>query len=266
MRTPEQSFYRLYTIMQTLRGPNGCPWDREQTPKSIRGNLIEEAYECVEAITQEDTPHIREELGDVFLVATFMAYMYEQEGRFTLKEVLDELCDKLVRRHPHVFSTGSEADTPDKVVAQWKDIKVTVEGKKPKDSLVDDVPHSLPPLDRAYKIQKKVATVGFDWERIEEVWKKVKEEVAEAEQSWKEGDTEKLEEEVGDLLFSLVNVSRFLQIDPSVALSRTLTKFSRRFKEMERRLKSLGLKPGADQFALMDKLWEEIKNEETVKD
>jgi len=264
MNTPMEAFSRLYEIMKTLRGPNGCPWDREQTPKTIRSNLIEEAYECVEAITQDDIPHIREELGDVYLVTTFMAYMYEQEGKFSLADVLTELCEKLVRRHPHVFGTGSDADTSEKVVAQWKDIKVAVEGKKPKDSILDEVSHALPPLDRAYKIQKKASKVGFDWERIEDVWGKVKEEINEAETSWREGNKEKLEEEVGDLLFSLVNVARFLNVDPSVALSRTITKFNRRFKEMERRLKDQGLKPSADHFPLMDKLWNEIKIEETA--
>jgi len=264
MNTPKEAFSRLYEIMQTLRGPNGCPWDREQTPKSIRSNLIEEAYECVEAVTSNDIPHIREELGDVYLVTTFMAYMYEQEGKFTLAEVLQELCEKLIRRHPHVFGTGSEADTAEKVVAQWKDIKVTVEGKKPKDSILDEVSHALPPLDRAYKLQKKAAKVGFDWERIEDVWAKVKEEIQEAEASWQEGNKEKLEEEVGDILFSLVNVARFLGIDPSVALSRTITKFNRRFKEMERRLKTQGLLPSSEQFHLMDKLWNEIKTEEAA--
>ena len=264
MKTPQEAFSRLYEIMKTLRSPGGCPWDREQTPKSIRSNLIEEAYECVEAITSEDISHIREELGDVYLVTTFMAYMYEQEGEFTLTEVLTELCDKLVRRHPHVFGTGSDADTAEKVVAQWKDIKVAVEGKKPKDSILDEVSHALPPLDRAYKLQKKAAKVGFDWERIEDVWDKVQEEIKEAEASWHEGNKEKLEEEVGDLLFSLVNVARFLGIDPSIALSRTITKFHRRFKEMERRLKTQGLKPSSEQFHLMDKLWNEIKIEEAA--
>jgi tetrapyrrole methylase family protein/MazG family protein len=248
--------------MKILRSPAGCPWDQEQTPKTIRSNLIEEAYECIDAITSDDTSHIREELGDIYLVSTFMAYMYEQEGRFTVAEVLEELCEKLIRRHPHVFGTGSEADTAEKVVHQWKNIKVTVEGKKPKDSILDEVPHALPPLDRAYKIQKKAAKVGFDWAKIEDVWSKVREEVEESEEAWKEGDREKLEEEVGDLLFSLVNVARYLEVDPSVALSRTLVKFNRRFKEMEQRMKKQGLTPSAAQFELMDQLWNEIKQEE----
>lgn len=262
IKTPAESFNRLYEIMKILRSPGGCPWDREQTPKTIRSNLIEEAYECIDAITSDDTSHIREELGDIYLVSTFMAYMYEQEGRFSVSEVLEELCEKLIRRHPHVFGTGSEADTPEKVVNQWKDIKVTVEGKKPKDSILDEVPHALPPLDRAYKIQKKAARVGFDWAKIEDVWSKVREEVEEAEEAWKEGDREKLEEEVGDLIFSLVNVARYLDVDPSVALSRTLVKFNRRFKEMEHRMKKQGLTPSASQFELMDQLWNEIKQEE----
>ena len=218
MKNPAKSFERLYEIMKKLRSPGGCPWDREQTPKSIRSNLVEEAYECVEAVTANDLPHIKEEIGDVFLVNTFMAYMYEQEGRFSVAEALDGVSDKLVRRHPHVFGEGSTADTPDKVIAQWKDIKVTVEGKKPKDSVIDEVSHALPPMDRAYKIQKKAAKVGFDWKEAGDVWAKVREEAEEARLACEHGDRDRVEDEIGDILFSLVNVSRFLKIDPSVAL------------------------------------------------
>jgi tetrapyrrole methylase family protein/MazG family protein len=264
MKNPAESFEKLYEIMKKLRSPEGCPWDIEQTPRSVRSNLVEEAYETVEAINSGDTHHIREELGDIYLVATFMAYMYEQEGRFSVTDALDEVCAKLIRRHPHVFGEKSEADTPDKVLAQWKDIKVKVEGKKQKDSVIDEVSHALPPLDRAYKIQKKAAKAGFDWAAIEDVWAKVREETDEAEEAFAAADADKLEDELGDLLFSLVNVARFLKIDPSVALSRTIVKFSRRFKEMERRMKEKGLAPKAEHFALMDDLWNSIKTEEKI--
>jgi tetrapyrrole methylase family protein/MazG family protein len=262
MNDPAKSFQRLYDVMKKLRSPGGCPWDIEQTPKSIRSNLIEEAYECVEAVNSGDTPHIREEIGDVYLVSTFMAYMFEQEGTFSVGEVLEELCDKLVRRHPHVFGTGSDADTPDKVVAQWKEIKVHVEGKKPKDSIIDEVSHALPPLDRAYKIQRKAAKVGFDWKDLGDVWAKVREETEEAREACERGDRDRVEDELGDIIFSLVNVARFLKVDPSVALSRTIVKFSRRFKEVEKRMKKKGLSPAAEHFDLMDRLWNEVKEEE----
>ena len=259
MKNPAESFQRVYEIMKKLRSPEGCPWDREQDPKSIRSNLVEEAYECVEAVTAGDLPHIKEEIGDVYLVTTFMAYMFEQEGGFSVADALDGLAEKLVRRHPHVFGEGSAADTPDKVIAQWRDIKVSVEGKKPKDSVIDEVSHALPPLDRAYKIQKKAAKVGFDWKEAGDVWDKVREEAEEARRACEHGDRDRIEDEIGDILFSVVNVARFLKIDPSVALSRTIVKFSRRFREVERRMKERGLAPGADHFALMDSLWNEIK-------
>jgi tetrapyrrole methylase family protein/MazG family protein len=260
---PEQAFLRVYEVMKKLRSPEGCPWDREQTPASVRSNLVEETYECVEAINSGDGPHIQEELGDVFLVAAFMAYMYEQEGAFSVADVLNGLADKLIRRHPHVFAGGSGADTPGKVIAQWNTIKVTLEGKKPKDSALDGVPRTLPPLDRAYKIQKKAAKAGFDWNRAEDVWAKVREETGEAEAACAGGSAEAVEEEIGDLFFSLVNLSRFLKIDPSVALTRAITKFGRRFREMERRMKEKGLALDRDNLEVMDSFWNEVKQEES---
>ncbi|MDR2588013.1 MAG: nucleoside triphosphate pyrophosphohydrolase [Spirochaetales bacterium] len=255
------SFCRVYEVMRALRGPGGCPWDREQTPSSVRANLVEEAYECIEAITSRKPGHIREELGDVFLVATFMAYMYEEEGAFSVADVLEGLADKLVRRHPHVFGDSS-ADTADKVLAQWKEIKVKVEGKKPKDSVIDEVPGALPPLERAYKIQKKAAKAGFDWSAAEDVWDKVREETEEAHCACASANADKLEEEIGDLFFSIVNLSRFLKIDPSLALARASAKFTRRFQEVERRMKEEGLPLSRENFALMDRLWDEVKGEE----
>ncbi|MDR1626085.1 MAG: nucleoside triphosphate pyrophosphohydrolase [Spirochaetia bacterium] len=259
---PEKAFLRVYGVMKRLRSPGGCPWDREQTPASVRGNLIEEAYECVEAIASGDASHVREELGDVYLVATFMAYMYEQEGAFTVADVLDGLADKLIRRHPHVFGGQGGVETSQKVVAQWNDIKVRLEGKKPKNSAIDGVSQSLPPLERAYKIQKKAAKAGFDWARVEDVWAKVREETEEARAACAGGGADKIEEEIGDLFFSLTNLARFLKIDPSLALSRALAKFSRRFREVERRMKERGLSLGKDSFAEMDGLWDAVKSEE----
>jgi tetrapyrrole methylase family protein/MazG family protein len=261
MENPENAFLRVYEVMKKLRSPEGCPWDREQTPVSVRNNLIEEAYECVEAITSGEASHIREELGDVYLVATFMAYMYEEAGVFTVAGVLEGLRDKLVRRHPHVFGTGSGADTPEKVLTQWNDIKVSVEGKKPRDSLLDGVSRALPPLERAREIQKKAAGAGFDWTDVEDVWAKVSEETREVRAARAGGEADKIEEEIGDLFFSLVNLARFLKIDPSLALSRAVTKFSRRFQEVEKRMKDEGLAMNRDNFAVMDEIWNKVKKE-----
>jgi len=247
--------------MKKLRSPEGCPWDREQTPSSVRGNLVEEVYECIEAITLGDTANILEELGDVYLVATFMAYMYEQEGTFTVASVLESLADKLVRRHPHVFAQHMDGDNPKKVIERWNNIKVTVEGKKPHDSIIDGVSRSLPPLERAYKIQKKAAAAGFDWNRADEVWDKLAEETGEARAACAEGDPDKIEDEMGDLFFSMVNLSRFLKVDPALALNRAITKFSGRFKEVEKRMKGKGLELSAENFAIMDSLWNEVKKE-----
>ena len=265
MKNSEQAFLRVYEVMKKLRSPEGCPWDREQTPKTIRGNLVEEAYECIDAVTSGDVKHIQEELGDVYLVATFMAYMYEQEGVFSIADVLNGLSDKLIRRHPHVFGSGSSADTADKVVDQWKEIKVTVEGKKPKDSVLDEVSQALPPLDKAYKIQKKAAKAGFDWEKTDDVWNKVREEIEEAYEACSEGNEDKVEDEIGDLFFSLINLARFLKIDPSVSLSRAVAKFTQRFKEVEIRMKEKNLPMNKDNFKIMDSLWDEVKTQSGIR-
>lgn len=252
------AFSLLYTIIARLRAPDGCPWDREQSPASIRGNILEEAYELVEAISEGDLEHAREETGDLFLLAVMTAYMYEQESAFSVASALQGVAEKLVRRHPHVFG-AEEAATASGVVELWNSIKETKEGRRKKDSLMDEVPRHLPPLERAYKIQKKAAKAGFDWAAREEVWEKVREELKEAEAEKQAGDQERLEEEMGDLLFSLINVARFSGIDPSVALQRTNEKFSKRFRYIEKRLKEEGLKPAAEHFSRMDSLWNEAK-------
>jgi tetrapyrrole methylase family protein / MazG family protein len=264
MSQEAESFDRLFGIIKRLRAPDGCPWDREQTPKSTRANLIEEAYETIEAINDGDTPHVREELGDVSMVLLMMAYMYEQQDSFTVKEVFDEISEKLIRRHPHVFGDAEAADAA-AVLTQWNVIKETVEGRPKKDSVLDEVSRALPPLERAYKLQKKAAKRGFDWTEISAVWAKLREEVDEAEEACTEArpgnqtDADHFEEEIGDLLFSVVNVSRSLHVDPSVALDRAAAKFSRRFKSVEKEMKARGIAMGTESFALMDRLWDEAK-------
>ena len=253
------AFKKLYEVVVRLRAPNGCPWDKEQTPLSLRSDLIEETYECIEAIDEQDPSHIKEELGDIFLLATMIAYMHEQEGLFSVAGALEGISEKLIRRHPHVFGEkGETALSSSEVLKNWAKIKVEQEGRKPKDSILDEVHRGLPPLDRAWKLQKKAAKAGFDWPDVAGVIAKVKEELEEVETAIA-GTTDKgdeaLEGELGDLLFSVVNLCRFFDIEPSVALQRTNIKFTERFKYVEQRMKENGLEMNADNLAVMDQYW-----------
>ncbi|GAB1456215.1 nucleoside triphosphate pyrophosphohydrolase [Spirochaetota bacterium] len=266
----KEAFGRLYDIFVRLRSADGCPWDREQTPASIRGNLIEEAYECVEAINEGETDHIKEEIGDVMLVATMMAVIYEETGSFTLAEALDTTSDKLIRRHPHVFA-DAEADTPNAVLKQWNDIKEKVEGRRKKDSVLDSVSKALPPLERAYKLQKAAAKVGFDWPDPKGSWDKLEEELAESREAFcaieakaASGDDDSveramLEDEIGDLLFSVVNVARMHRVDPAIAMHRALEKFSSRFRYVEKQMAVAGEKMEHGKLEMMDLYWDEAK-------
>lgn len=263
MHDTAASFDRLYGIVQRLRAPDGCPWDREQSPASLRGDLIEECYECVEAINEGDPAHVREELGDVFLLATMIAYMHEQEGSFRVADALEEVCEKLIRRHPHVFGE-SEAATAAEVLKQWDVIKVEQEGRKPKDSILDEVSRAMPPLERAYKLQKKAAKVGFDWPDADLVWAKVHEELDEAKQAFAAHRAAELEEELGDLLFSVVNICRYVGVDPAIALHGTNGKFVQRFRHVERRMKETGQVMEKGKLDIMDEFWNEAKQVENA--
>jgi len=259
--TNTEAFKKLYDIIVHLRGPDGCPWDREQTPLSVRGNLLEETYECIEAINEKEPNHIKEELGDLYLLATLLSYMYEQEGLFSVTEVIDGLSDKLIRRHPHVFASAP-ASSPDEALKNWTRVKVEQEGRKPKDSILDEVSRGFPPLERAWKLQKKAAKAGFDWPDAAGVIAKLKEELAEVEASLAAGtgpENTALEEELGDLLFSAVNLCRYFDIEPSVALQRTNTKFTERFKFVEKRMKENRQEMTPQNLAVMDKYWDEAK-------
>ncbi len=260
MNNPESAFKRLYDIVTTLRGPEGCPWDREQTPNSIRGNLIEEAYECVEAVNEGAIPHIREEIGDVFLLATMFAVMYEEQGAFAVADSLDSISDKLVRRHPHVFA-DSKADTPDAVIHQWNEIKEKVEGRRKKDSALDGVSRGMPPLERSYKLQKAAAKVGFDWPDHNGPWEKLREEISEAQEACTAANPsqERVEDEIGDILFSVVNVARAHHVNPALALHRALEKFSTRFRHVEKRMAETGQTMEQGKLDAMDVFWNEAK-------
>ena len=256
-----RAFSRLVEIIRLLRAPEGCPWDREQTPDSIRTNLIEEAYECVSAIEEQDDPNLEEELGDLFLVATMIAYMKEQEGSFRVNDSLRHVCAKLIRRHPHVFS-DAQKETPDEVIEQWNHIKDNFEGKKHKHSALERVPRTLPPLERALEIQKKVAKVGFDWKQAAPVWSKLSEEIEELKSAEQSGDPREIEQEVGDLLFTVVNLSRMLDIDPTLALNGANQKFIHRFHQLESRLRDQDLRPEDTNLETMDRIWEQIKTDD----
>jgi len=256
-----EAFRLFFTVVARLRASDGCPWDRAQTPSSIRGNIIEEAYELAEAITENDNSHMREETGDLFLLAAMVGYMSEQEGRYTVCDALLDSAAKLMRRHPHVFGEA-EVDSPEQVVQQWNEIKEKVEGRRRRDSILDEVHRHLPPLEKAYKLQKKAAKAGFDWQNRGDVWAKLEEEMDELKKADAEADPDGLEEEFGDLLFSVINAARLYGIDPSVALHRTNEKFARRFRHVEARMKERKLPLSAEYMDLMDRFWNEGKENE----
>ena len=274
--TQNEAFRKLYDVVVRLRGPGGCSWDREQTPRSLRSDLIEETYECIEAIDQENPANIKEELGDIFLLVTMLAYMHEEKGFFSVADTLEGISEKLIRRHPHVFGTSSggassggvntdseavPALSSEEILKNWAKMKVEQEGRRPKDSILDEVRRGLPPLDRAWKLQKKAAKAGFDWPDTAGVIAKVKEELEEVEAAMietKAGNA--LETELGDLLFSVVNLCRFFDIDPSVALQRTNIKFTERFRHVEKRMKECGQEMEAENLNLMDQYWNEAKS------
>jgi len=277
--TTSESFNALYETVMKLRSPEGCKWDREQSPSTLRGALVEETYECLEAIDENDPAHIAEELGDLFLLATMISYMHEQEGKFSVADALKGVNEKLIRRHPHVFGDVIVKDSAE-ILSNWAMIKVQ-EGRKPKDSLLDEVSSGIPPMDRSYALQKKAAKAGFDWPDKEGVIAKIieeldevravigKEQITEDKEQLSENKEKKtknmshnnqeLEGELGDLLFAVINLCRFLKVDPSVALRRTNSKFVERFKHVETRMKETGQEMTKENLDVMDRFWEEAK-------
>lgn len=255
-----QTFADFLNIISTLRSPGGCPWDKEQTPQTLRGNLIEEAYEAVEAIDDNDPPHVREELGDVLLLVAMLTQMYAEADEFNMDDVVKEISAKLTRRHPHVFGDEKVEDA-DEVLKNWDRIKIDLEGRSSAESALDGIPGSLPPLERSYKIQKKAAKQGFDWPDIEGPKSKIAEELAEIDEAIETGSAIHLESEIGDLLFSVVNYSRHLGIDPALALGRTNAKFEKRFKHVESRMTEDGEKMAPENLEIMDGYWDSAKTQ-----
>ncbi|MCQ2242284.1 nucleoside triphosphate pyrophosphohydrolase [Treponema sp.] len=252
-----ESFLKLYEITKKLRSEDGCPWDKKQTPSTLRETFIEETFEVIDAITEGDPMHAKEELGDAFFNIVLISYCYEQAGDFTISEVLDEISEKLVRRHPHVFG-DVQADTAAKVIKQWDKIKEEVEGRK-SDSVLDSVPNGFPPLLKAYKMLKKAAKKGFDWRSVEQAESKVCEELEEISGAVMENNREHLEEEVGDMLLAAVNYCRKLGIDPNVALEKATKKFSSRFRYVEKEMKERHLEMTESNDNQMLALWKEAK-------
>ena len=250
-------FEELISIMKRLRGPGGCPWDAEQTHESLTRYLLEETYEVIEAIEAQSPEHIKEELGDLLLQPVFHAAIAEEAGTFTMNDVIATLCDKLIRRHPHVFGDLQIADSTAQI-ENWEQIKKAEKGVE-RASALSGVPPHLPALLKAQKITEKAARVGFDWEHVDQVMAKVMEELHEFEEAMAAGDNEHMEAELGDLLFAIVNLGRFLSINPEEALRKTIARFQQRFQFVEDSLHNRGQQMKSTPLAEMDRLWEEAK-------
>ena len=252
-----EAFERVLDVMETLR--EKCPWDRKQTFDSLRCNTIEEAHELADAIQQLDMPNIKKELGDVLLHILFYALMAQEKDEFDIADVCNALCDKLIFRHPHVYGEVN-ADTPDAVLQNWEQIKLKEkEGNK---SVLSGVPAGLPALIKAHRIQDKARNVGFDWEEREQVWDKVREEIAEFKAEVAVADADKMEAEFGDLMFSIINAARLYKINPENALERTNKKFIRRFNYLEEKTIKQGRNLKDMTLAEMDEIWNEAKRQE----
>ncbi len=251
------NFTHAMEIMRRLRAPGGCPWDAEQSHESLKRYLIEECYEVIEAIDKNDDMLLKEELGDLLLQPLFHASIAEERGAFTINDVLETLADKLIRRHPHVFG-DQEIRTSNEQVANWEKIKKEEKGGERKSALSGVPPH-LPSLMKAQKITEKAARVGFDWEHTDAVYAKVLEELHELEETIADGNEERMEAELGDLLFAIVNLGRFLSINPEEALRKTINRFESRFSHIEETLHSRGVNLKDTSTEEMELLWEEAK-------
>src|SRR5437016_8345018 len=265
-----EKFERLVEIMDTLRGPNGCPWDKQQDFNSLKPMLVEEVYEVLEAVENGDFDGISEELGDLLLHVVFHAYLGKEAGQFDINTVIDKICEKLVRRHPHVFGTES-ASTADEVIKNWEAIKAQEKAQKLKNrtpeqrSLLEGIPSKLPAIHEAHQISSRAARVGFDWPDVEGIFEKLQEEVRELREVIAEGNDhrrrERLEDEIGDMLFVIVNIARFLKIDTESAMKRAIRKFKARFQYMERELARQGKTVEQVKLDEMEALWQKAKSE-----
>lgn len=248
----------LREIMRILRSPGGCPWDREQNHASIKKSLIEETYEVIEAINKEDDTLLCEELGDVLLQVVFHAQMAQERNAFGFDEIADGICKKLIERHPHVFG-DIKVDNSAEVLVNWEQIKSQSKNRKTQTDKMLSVPRELPALMRSTKLQEKAAKVGFDWENADGAFDKIDEEARELKEAYKSGETEHIKEELGDLLFSVVNVSRFLDVDAEEALTLSADKFLNRFAVVEKLADERGIDMKSSSIEELDRLWDEAK-------
>ena len=255
--------YDLVEIMEILRKPSGCPWDAKQTHESIKKNFIEETYEVVEAINKDDSDLLCEELGDVMMQVVFHAQMEKEKGVFDFDDVCDGVCKKLIERHPHVFG-DVKVDSAEEVLVNWDAIKRKSKNQKTATESMLSVPRELPALMRATKIQKKAADVGFDWESVDGALDKLGEETQELKDAISCGNKDHIEEEFGDLLFSAVNVSRFIDTDAEQALTAASDKFLERFSKTEQLAKSRNIDMKQASLDTLDGLWEEVKSGNSI--
>ena len=260
MSTAGEKFQQLVGIMARLRGPGGCPWDREQTFDTIKPYTLEETYEVLDAIDRRDWPELTEELGDLLLQVVFYAQMAEDEKLFDISAAIDAVNQKLIRRHPHVFGNETAENASD-VNRLWGEIKAAEKRDKGKqaEGLLASIPRSMPGLVEAQQISSRAARVGFDWENAEQVVDKLHEELAELAEARRKAAPAELEDEIGDLFFVLVNLARFMKVDPEQALRKTNAKFRERFGYLERKLAERGKKPEDSNIAEMEALWQEAK-------
>ena len=263
MKCQNNGFQQILDIMHRLRAPGGCPWDAEQSHESLKRYLLEESYEVLEAIDSGSDDLLKEELGDLLLQPVFHAAIAEERGAFSMDDVLTALAEKLIRRHPHVFGdqeiTSSEAQ-----VANWEKIKKAEKGEERRSALSGIPPH-LPALMKAHKITEKAARVGFDWEQVDQVMAKVVEELHEFEEALEQGQQERMEAELGDLLFAIVNLGRFLALDPEEALRKTIARFQNRFSHIEEQLHARGCHLQDASLDEMEALWIEAKKIENSR-
>ena len=256
---PEKKFEKLVSIVNTLMGENGCPWDKVQTRESLKPYLVEEAYETLEALDEGCPEKIKEELGDLLYQILFHAKISELKNEFDIGDVIESISEKMVRRHPHVFQEG-ELHTPEQVVHQWEEIKKKEKINATNHSILDNIPKELPSLLRAQKLQKKAAKQGFDWDRVGEVFNKLDEEITEFKQAVLSGKDADIAGELGDILFVLVNIAKFQKIDAEEALRNTNNKFIKRFQHIEREVAKRGKELKDTPLEEMEKYWQQAKN------
>ena len=250
----------LIDIVEILRSPGGCPWDREQDHKSIRRDFLEETYEVIEAINKDDKDLLLEELGDVLLQVVFHTQIEREKGTFELSDVADGICKKMIERHPHVFGDVN-AETSEQVLENWDVIKKRTKQQKTQTESMLSIPREFPALMRADKVQKKASKVGFDWDSVDGAFDKVSEELEELKSAYSEGNQDNIREELGDLLFSVVNVSRFVKVDSEEALTNSTDKFIDRFSKVEKMANEQGMDMKNTDLSELDKLWDLAKKD-----